>query len=273
MWQHFLVTQSKRKGVYNMAEYHFHDHYEIYYLLSGERYFFIEESRYLLKKGSMLFIGKQTIHKSMDAGKDDHERINVFFTEPFLCEYFAHCSGLLLSPFLRENRIVHLNLQEQSFAESILFHMKAENDNASNLGRDISFVSHLAQLLLLAARAGKQPAEETANPMHPKVAEILEYCSVHFAEPISLEHLSGRFFISPYYLSRLFKKMTSFTLTEYVNLLRIREAQRLLRETDTSVIEIAQQVGYSNISHFNRNFKRIARMTPMGFKKNCSAAR
>ena len=79
--------------------------------------------------------------------------------------------------------------------------------------------------------------------------------------------LSETFFISPYYLSRTFKAVTGFTLIEYVNLTRIKQAQRLLKETDHKIIDIAEAVGFESIGHFDRIFKKIAATTPMTYRK------
>ena len=75
------------------------------------------------------------------------------------------------------------------------------------------------------------------------------------------------FFISQYYLSRSFKQVTGFTFIEYLNSVRIREAQRLLRETEKQVIQIAHMVGFNNISHFGRIFKAITKYTPLQYRK------
>ena len=66
-----------------------------------------------------------------------------------------------------------------------------------------------------------------------------------------LPELAQRFFISPYYLSRSFKMATGFSLgIEYINLTRVREAQRLLRETNLKVIVIAERTGFENHRSF-----------------------
>lgn len=83
-----------------------------------------------------------------------------------------------------------------------------------------------------------------------------------YAEPLSLQGLAERFYVSPYHLSRTFKEATGFTFTDYVNLTRIKEAQRLLRETALSVTEVAAASGFDNFSHFGKTFKNITLLTP-----------
>ncbi len=71
-----------------------------------------------------------------------------------------------------------------------------------------------------------------------------------FDEAITLDQLADRFFISKYYLSRTFKEITGYGISEYMNIHRIRAAKRLLEETDMSVLQIAHKLGYESITYF-----------------------
>lgn len=250
-----------------MTTHHYHDYYEIYYLLSGQRYYYIENNRYLVEKGDILFINKYDIHQSVDTGKPNHERIVLYFSDEFLSQYHHNQMHLLLSPFHGANKQVTFNLQEQNDIEHLLFQMiqiKAEPENPT---KEIWFEALVVQLLMHAARKISESPRKETRTMHAKMAHIIEYCNEHFHEPLHLEGISSRFYISPYYFSRLFKQTTGFTFTEYINTLRIREAQRLLRETPFKMIEISEKVGYVNVSHFNRKFKQVTRMSPMEYRK------
>ena len=79
--------------------------------------------------------------------------------------------------------------------------------------------------------------------------------SEHFDETITLDLLADQFYISKYYLSRTFKEITGYGISEYLNIHRIREAKRLLEETDLSVQQIARKLGYESITYFEKVFK------------------
>lgn len=83
-----------------------------------------------------------------------------------------------------------------------------------------------------------------SNPKYQKVDEVAHYIVEHCTERISLEDLAGRFYINKFYLSRIFKEVTSFTINDYLNVNRIKKAHRLLLETDDSITSIAEQLGY-----------------------------
>lgn len=249
-----------------MPRCHYHDYYEIYYLLSGERYYYIEDNTYLLKKGSLIFVDKNQIHRTIDASNPQHERIVFYFDDSLLSPFSAADVKLLLSPFRQDMRILDLNLQERSYAEQLLFQMSREHTASGQLGRHLFLRALVVQLLLFAARKMKTAEETTSRQMHRTVMEALDYCKAHYRESITLQLISSKFFVSPSHFSRLFKQNTGFHLPEYLNALRIREAQRLLRETKLKISEIAEEVGYANITHFNRKFKLATQMSPLEYK-------
>ncbi|MEK3724115.1 response regulator [Paenibacillus sp. FSL H8-0034] len=99
------------------------------------------------------------------------------------------------------------------------------------------------------------------------IAEIKEYVSKHYNEPISLADLSARFFISPYYLSQLFKQKTGDTYMNFLTQIRIRKSKELLEKTDLKVYEICRLVGYSDTQHFARLFEKLTGFRPSEYRK------
>ena len=214
----------------------------------------------------MIFIKKHDIHKTLEGGKL-HERAIVYFTDAFLEPYRGSHLDLLLSPFMQINRVIDFNNLEQNYIENLLFQMNNEYTNPNRHGQALYFETLLVQLLLFASRKAAETAETAYLPMNKKMAEITEYCNTHYMKTLTMKEASAQFFISPFHFSRLFKRYTGFNFTEYILTLRIREAQRLLRETSSKVIDIAESVGYMNITHFNRKFKQVTKMSPLEYKK------
>ncbi|MDQ1913227.1 AraC family transcriptional regulator [Paenibacillus sp. GD4] len=266
----YQISFSKAENI-EMPRFHYHDHYEIYYLFGGERYYYIENRTYHVKKGSMIFIKKNDIHKTLLGGKH-HERTVIYFTDRLLEPRHDRHLDLLLSPFHHPNRIVEFNPMEQNYIENLIFQMKNEYVEEGRQGRDLYFESLLVQLLLYAHRKLTEASEVAYVPMNKNIMEVIDYCNSHYRKPLTMEGVSARFYISPFHFSRLFKRYTGFNFPEYINTLRIREAQKLLRETPYKVIEIAERVGYMNITHFNRKFKQVASMSPLEYKKMIKAS-
>ncbi|MNN63529.1 Bifunctional transcriptional activator/DNA repair enzyme AdaA [compost metagenome] len=131
-------------------------------------------------------------------------------------------------------------------------------------------VQHMTgELLLFTARnfrRGSQPEIEP-TPVQHKVSEIVRHINLHFGEPLELGDLARRFYISKSYLSRVFKEITGFGFAEYVNIVRVREAERLLRETDHSITVVSGLAGFDNFSHFGKMFKRLSGLTPRVYRR------
>lgn len=248
---------------------HVHGTYEVYYLLAGERVYFIKDRSFLTRAGDLVFIPKSEVHKSSGYAAPVHERIVINFSERFL-EPYAACGDVdLMAAFKQPSRVVRPKLADRLTVEGIFDKMARELQ-----GGKPGFESYvrllLAELLLLSARltaANDAPSREHTDPRHRKISEIVRHINRHYAELITLDALSRRFYISPFYLSRSFKQVTGFSFVEYVTLTRIREARRLLAETDMKVIEVGQAVGFDNMAHFGRTFRKTVGTTPLKYRK------
>lgn len=100
-------------------------------------------------------------------------------------------------------------------------------------------------------------------------SRILNYIQVHFRKDLSLDHISEMMNLHPNYICSLFKKETGETFVNFLNAMRIREAQNLLlNQNDLSVSSIGQIVGYDNKHYFTKVFKRYTGTTPGAYRKN-----
>ncbi|WP_370297371.1 response regulator [Rossellomorea marisflavi] len=99
---------------------------------------------------------------------------------------------------------------------------------------------------------------------------IKEYIQDHFHEQISLDKLAGLFFMNPYYFSSFFKKHTNENFKTYLTELRLKEAVKLLLQTDLMVYEIAEKVGYNNPRQFSDMFKKQFGTLPNKFRNRIS---
>ena len=90
----------------------------------------------------------------------------------------------------------------------------------------------------------------------------IEYISTHFHEPLSLKTLADRLSLSPAYFSSLFSKQMNIGFQDYLTMVRVEEAKRLLSATAFPISQIAVSVGYADQSSFTKAFKRTTGMTP-----------
>lgn len=109
---------------------------------------------------------------------------------------------------------------------------------------------------------------EEQNGNQPYVKKIQEYVSSHLDEEISRTKLAEKLFISPEYLSRLFRKEMGITLSEYITREKLKLAYSYLVGTDISVSDIATKLGYNNFSYFSQVFKKIYNQSPLQVRRN-----
>lgn len=105
------------------------------------------------------------------------------------------------------------------------------------------------------------------NKGHEIAMRALAYMQVHFREPISLEDVAENCGISVSYFSRKFKEQTGENYIEALTEIRMKEAKRLLEETDASILSIMDMVGYMDDKHFRKIFMKHVGMSPREYRK------
>ncbi|WP_159887801.1 helix-turn-helix transcriptional regulator [Paenibacillus puerhi] len=248
---------------------HAHPYYEMFYVMEGERIFFLNETVYSLQKGDMILINPNDPHRSTYSEALKCDRILVNFTEDFIQSEVARADVRLL-PLDRPSRLFRFSVNEQATVEELLQRMLYECQDQEE-GCSAYVRASLVQLLVLMYRHERKPNQHlthSAHPMHQKVSEIAAYVTEHYAAGLTLNEIAKRFYISPSYLSRIFRSITGFHFKEYVQLVRIREAKRLLRETSLPIGSIGETTGFGHTANFNVTFKKITGSTPGHYRKS-----
>lgn len=127
-------------------------------------------------------------------------------------------------------------------------------------------VAQFKHWTLYVVKKGIQCFQETKQEQDSIVAKITNYISAHLTEDLSREQLADKVFLNPSYLSRLFKKETGQSLTDYIIHIRMKEAQRLLSRTNMKIVQVSEQSGYHNVSHFSKMFKKVTGITPQEYR-------
>lgn len=99
------------------------------------------------------------------------------------------------------------------------------------------------------------------------IAKIQQYIESNLNEELNREDLAALVYLNPAYVSRLFKKETGVSLSEYIQSVRMEQAKQLLAESNDKISSVAEAVGYSHFSHFAKLFKKITGITPQEYRK------
>lgn len=266
----FFIEHAKRESPFFMKSKHFHSQYEIYYLLAGDRNYFAQGKVYNIKKGDLILINSNVLHKSVDGISSFHERLLIEFDMSFFESFLINYNVLeLFNIFNNDSIVVHLDEPIKKQFENCFFKIIQES-KGNSIENSIALKVYFLELLIIISKLDyKTNISEFNNPspLHKKISEIVAYINNNYMNDIGLDFISGRFFISSAHLSRAFKKVTGFTFIQYLNSLRIKEAQKLLARTPLSISEISRKVGYQNCTHFGRMFKSITSFSPREYRK------
>ncbi len=267
----YVISYIKRPETpFNMPVRHYHDQFEIYYLLNGERYYFIDNRTYQVKKGDLILIDKNILHKTNTTGKHAHTRILIQLS-PGLVEGFnkeINDTDLFYCFQLKQN-IYSLDPKEQLWVENHLFKILKE-DQQKREGY-LTYIKILIIELLIfinrIARSASSLPYTYPDQTHQNMSEVASFIQEHYNKKLSLNNLAKRFNYSPSYLSKAFKEVTGFNLIEYKNNVRVKEASKLLLQSNLSITEIAGLVGYNSLTHFGRIFSKLTGHSPLKYRK------
>ena len=107
----------------------------------------------------------------------------------------------------------------------------------------------------------------------PLARRARAYIDGHQADPIDLDNVAKAMHVSTFYFCKMFKKATGLTFTEYLGRVRIEKAKTLLLNPHLRISEIAYDVGFQSLTHFNRVFRQVNGQSPTAFRTSKSAAR
>lgn len=244
---------------------HAHDYYQLWYILRGKCQHKIDNHKFVLNCGDLIFIPPFSYH-SMSEGSNDLIVIGVDFTEHFFSATEAdknlmlHCVKPICFRqseeqyvFLADNNIENLILE--MFSEFVL----------KNLFYDIIIRSNLSKLLVLMERMANN-TNISAHMVGRGVTECLKYIHSRFNEKITIHDLCKVSNLSETLLSGCFKKATGKTIVEYINSLKVDKAKQLLSETDMRITDISYELGFNDGAYFNRVFKKYAGITPLAYR-------
>lgn len=243
---------------------HSHNHMEIAYIISGKAIFNINSISYEVKEGDIVLINPY----------EQHYGIPTSTQNPSL-EFFVGFSNFKFNNmppetlFLNEYPIITTKPSSRKQILQLINDIMEENKQ-NQTGKDFMLQAYITQFILLAIREKQQENEVQAeNKKSAITKEIISYLHEHFAEKISLEQVAKNVYLSPFYISKVFKEEIGETPINYLIKIRLENAKHLLlNQKDLSIKEISSIVGYEDAYHFSKSFKKYYGIPPAEYKKN-----
>ena len=276
--QRFDVRQNMHTTTFEIFRYkdsylkevalHHHDFYEVYFFLSGNVQYIIENRSYLLTPGDVLLISPMELHQPMFGSEQrEYERIVLWIDKQFL-EGFS-LPGQSFNACFNTNTPNHSNLlrpegANRQFLIFLLEQLISESSSADPY-QEICALSYLAQVMILLNRLSLQQRRENVVPTPDStVYSILGYINEHYNENLSLDDLANKFFISKYHLSREFQRLVGTSVHRYIVQKRLVMAKQMLSSGKPSS-EVYQSCGFGDYSNFYRAFKAEYQISPKDY--------
>ncbi|GAA3413439.1 helix-turn-helix transcriptional regulator [Paenibacillus hodogayensis] len=249
---------------------HSHRGYELFFLHEGSGHYINGEYVHTFHGNDLILIDGQHMHRSVPTPGNRFTRSFInFLPECLTPETNKQVVQLFGTKHKAEHAHFVLCKQQHARIYALLVQMRVEYES-----RQTGFVQMICILLTRLLEEihflrfnHLHPAADHVGEYHPVVRLIIDYLSVHYAETISLEALAKHFYISPYYLCRLFKKTTGETVTRFIAHTRVCEAKHDLVFTDLPISEICSRIGFTDSSYFGLVFKQFEGMSPKEYRK------
>lgn len=132
------------------------------------------------------------------------------------------------------------------------------------VGIDADIIKASIQALVVAVNKIKEIAESQVNK-DERLLEITNYIYANYKD-VTLDDLAEKFFLSKPYLSKYIKEKSGMTFGDILKKVRMKKARAMLKSSSATVESIAESVGYQNVEHFNRIFKKMYNITPVQYR-------
>ena len=241
---------------------HYHHSYELYYILEGEREYFIGDAFFKVTKGDLVLVPANMLHRTDGKGAT---RFLLYFKPEFVKKYMQEP---MLKKLLRDEPFVfHADekndRQINCYLNNLLLEFGKFETQPQNTD-ELLLAGYLFQLLFLMYTAENNYVANIAEENH--VSQIIKYINENYAYILNMEEVAHKFFISKYYLCRIFKKSIGVSFISYLNTIRIKAACDLLKTGDLFLSEIAIKCGFNSTPYFCKVFRSEKGVSPSEYR-------
>lgn len=247
---------------------HWHDEFEILYILKGKLNISICQTDYDGIEGDIYLVNPKELHL-MNATDPNVDYYAILFPIEFISfqsfdqiekDYFE---PLRSGHFLFKNKITNPYLKKElhNLLNELLILNKTKPFNYMLLTK-INILNFFNKLFST-KDCEKEDMKVKSMSIHK---DILSYINEHYKEPITLLEMASIFHMSEKYFSRYFKNNYHISFSNYITHQRIKHATNLLKTTDLSVTEVAMMSGFNNVSYFIRTFNKYLGCSPLKFR-------
>lgn len=269
-----IENVSKSGNVYPA---HYHNYIEILYGISGTYHVLLNGIHHEFTEGDLTLINSKEVHQINAISSDGGQYIVLRFEPEIIYNsMFPNYQELkYVLPFILENshhQKVIKNKDLASFIPELLYDILKEF-KAENYGYELAIKNHIGRIFLWILRYFHDSgtdftiSNDTYDTQMKRIQPSLDYVLEHYEEELKMEDMAVLCNMSYSYFSRTFNQHMNMNFNEYVNYIRITEAEKLLVTSDLNITEISNAVGFSTTSYFIKLFKSYKNTSPKQYRK------
>jgi len=251
------VASAKYGGDWHSVP-HTHNHLELFYIVGGKGQFLIQDQLYAVNSNNLVIINPNVTHTEVSLNAQPLEYI-VLGIEGIELATSNSSNGQF-------NILDHFESVEiSSCLRNILREMEQKNTGYEDVCQAYMEILIIRLMRNTALSVATEPQVISGNR---QCAAVKRYIDLHFKESLTLDQLAEDAHMNKYYLSHAFKQEYGTSPINYMITKRIEESKYLLAETDLSLSQIAQLLGFSSLSYFSQVFRRTQSVSAMEYRQN-----
>jgi len=251
---------------------HWHNDAELIVIKHGRGLITLDLHTIHVEAGDIIFVLPGHLHSIEQYEQERMEYENIIFSPDLLTgKENDLCDQQYLMPlFESRTGVATILTSNLPYYQTLHQSIQAIDDLCSNPpdGYQLMIKSHLYAFFftLLSNQTQKNFVPSKHTKSLEKLKQIIKYVEEHYDEPITIEDMAQLSYYSPSHFMKFFKTNMNISFTAYLNNYRLTMASRLLKSTHSTILEIATQTGFENLSYFNRLFRRKYGITPSEYR-------
>ena len=235
---------------------HTHNHTELFLIIGGRGRFLIEDRVHTVDVNNLVIINPNVLHTEDSLNAQPLEYIVLGIEGIELAPGENSDGGFCILDHVESAEI-------SSCLRNILREMEQKNRGYEDI---CQAYMEILIIRLMRSTSLSVPAEARSVSVNRQCAAVRRYIDLHFKEALTLEQLAGEGHMNKYYLAHAFKREYGVSPINYMISRRIEESKYLLAETDLSMSQIAQLLGFSSPSYFSQVFHRTQSVSPKEYR-------
>lgn len=265
---HKIVNQKE-----SMRGFHYHNHYEIYYIMSGSHRYVTDNGIYELYEGDIIFLNTNVLHHTQ--GITDSREVYLIYCDKSIIENCGEGSEAFFELF--SSGVVQFSFRdkEKEYIDMMFSKMYDAFSHPDKFS-DQLLGNFFYELLTLAYKQNiinneKNLRKSSDKNVSEDIFAALDFIYNNYKTSISLDDVAKHVNMSSSYFSKLFKKVMGIGFAQYLLSLRMKEACTLLETTSLPITEVALNSGFNSSQYFCNAFKTQKKISPFQYRSDSNS--